>query len=128
LTCVVTGLQIGRILAGSHSTRRRALARPTIRVRWLGVCLSMSNGHYPSAAVAYQGVHFLIGYGVVLTAAFTLHHWTYGFLAVLLFALVKEFIIDIFGKEHDSFLSSLIDFAFYMIGAALAILVVLLTK
>jgi hypothetical protein len=47
----------------------------------------------------------------------------YGFLAVLVFALVKEFIIDIFGKEHDSFVSSLKDFTFYMVGAALGIVV-----
>jgi len=83
----------------------------------------MSNGNYPSPEVAYQGVHTLVGYGAVLTTAFRLHHWSYGFLAVLVFALVKEFIIDIFGKEHDSFLSSLKDFAFYMVGAAAAILV-----
>jgi hypothetical protein len=51
----------------------------------------MSNGNYPSPAVAYQGVHTLIGYGTVLTAALRLHHWTYGLVAVLLFALVKEF-------------------------------------
>jgi hypothetical protein len=31
---------------------------------------------------------------------------------------VKEFIIDIFGPEHDSFMSSLQDFTFYMVGAA----------
>jgi hypothetical protein len=31
---------------------------------------------------------------------------------VLAFALVKEFLIDIFGKEHDSFKSSLKDFTF----------------
>ncbi len=49
----------------------------------------MSNGNYPSPAVAYQGVHALIGYGAVLTAAFRLHHWTYGLLAVLAFALVR---------------------------------------
>ena len=83
----------------------------------------MSNGNYPSPDVAYQGVHALIGYGAVLTAAFRLHHWMYGFLAVLVFALVKEFIIDIFGKEHDSFVSSLKDFTFYMVGAALGIVV-----
>jgi hypothetical protein len=77
----------------------------------------MSNGHYPSPDVAYQAVHALIGYGAVVTAAFRLHHWTYGFLAVLGFALVKEFVIDIFGKEHDSFTSSLKDFTFYMVGA-----------
>ena len=47
----------------------------------------MSNGNYPSPAVAYQGVHALIGYGAVLTAAFRLHHWMYGFVAVLVFAL-----------------------------------------
>ena len=46
-----------------------------------------------------------------------------GFLAVLVFAVVKEFIIDIFGKEHDSFLSSLKDFTFYMVGAAIGIVV-----
>ncbi len=85
----------------------------------------MSNGNYPSPEVAYQGVHALIGYGVVLTAAFTLHRWIYGFLAVLAFSLVKEFIIDIFGKEHDSFISSLKDFAFYMLGALVGIVVVL---
>ena len=83
----------------------------------------MSNGNYPSPQVAYQGVHALIGYGAVVTAAFTLHHWLYGFLAVLAFALVKEFVIDIFGKEHDSFLSSLKDFAFYIVGAAVGIVV-----
>jgi len=83
----------------------------------------MSNGNYPSPGVAYQGVHTLIGYGAVLTAAFRLSHWTYGFFAVLVFALVKEFIIDIFGKEHDSFMSSLEDFAFYMVGAAAGIIV-----
>jgi len=43
---------------------------------------------------------------------------------VLVFGLVKEFIIDIFGKEHDSFMSSLQDFAFYMVGAAVGIIVV----
>ncbi len=58
-----------------------------------------------------------------MTAAFKLHHWTYGFLAVLAFALVKEFIIDIFGKEHDSFLSSLTDFTFYIVGAVVGIAV-----
>jgi hypothetical protein len=47
----------------------------------------------------------------------------YGFLAVVVFALVKEFIIDIFGKEHDSFVSSLKDFTFHMVGAALGIVV-----
>ncbi len=85
----------------------------------------MSNGHYPPPEVAYQGVHALIGYGAVLTAAFRFHHWTYGFLALLVFALVKEFVIDIFGKEHDSFKSSLKDFAFYMVGAAAGIVVAL---
>ena len=83
----------------------------------------MSNGHYPSPNVAYQGVHALIGYGTVVTAAFKLHHWTWGFLTVLVFGLVKEFIIDIFGKEHDSFMSSLQDFTFYMVGAAVGIVV-----
>ncbi len=83
----------------------------------------MSNGNYPSPAVAYQGVHALIGYGTVVTAAFRLHHWTWGFFAVLVFALVKEFVIDIFGKEHDSFLSSLTDFVFYMVGAGIGIVV-----
>jgi hypothetical protein len=83
----------------------------------------MRNGNYPSPDVAYQGVHALIGYGAVLTAAFRFHHWTYGFLAALAFALVKEFIIDIFGKEHDSFMSSLKDFTFYMVGAAVGIVV-----
>ena len=83
----------------------------------------MSNGNYPSAEVAYQAVHALLGYGAVLTAAFKFHHWTYGFLAVLGFALVKEFVVDMLGKEHDSFLSSLKDFAFYMAGAAVAIIV-----
>ena len=87
----------------------------------------MSNGHYPSANVAYQGVHALIGYGAVLTAAFKLHHAKWGFLAVLVFALIKEFIIDIFGAEHDSFKSSLQDFTFYMVGAALGILVAAVT-
>ena len=37
--------------------------------------------------------------------------------------MVKEFIIDIFGKEHDSFLSSLQDFTFYMVGAVVGIVV-----
>ena len=83
----------------------------------------MSNGHYPSPNVAYQGVHALIGYGAVTTAAFKLHHWHWGFLAVLTFGLVKEFIIDIFGPEHDSFLSSLQDFTFYMVGATVGIVV-----
>jgi hypothetical protein len=83
----------------------------------------MSNGNYPPPDVAYQGVHALIGYGAVLTAAFRFHHWTYGFFAVLAFALVKEFVIDMFGKEHDSFMSSLEDFAFYMVGAAVGIVV-----
>ena len=83
----------------------------------------MSNGNYPSPDIAYQGVHSLIGYAVVLTAAFRLQHWLYGFLAVLAFALVKEFIIDIFGKEHDSLLSSLKDFTFYMVGAVVGIVV-----
>lgn len=86
----------------------------------------MSNGNYPSPETAYQGVHALIGYGAVLTAAFTVHHWWYGFLAVLVFALVKEFLIDIFGKEHDSFRSSLKDFVFYMVGASAGIVVALL--
>lgn len=85
----------------------------------------MSNGNYPSPEVAYQGVHALIGYGAVLTAAFRLNNWMSGFLAVLVFALVKEFIIDIFGKERDSFMSSLKDFTFYMVGAAIGILVAL---
>ncbi len=81
----------------------------------------MSNGNYPSPNVAYQGVHALIGYAAVTTSAFKLHHWTWGFAAVVVFALIKEFIIDISGKEHDSFLSSLEDFAFYMVGAAVGI-------
>ena len=42
---------------------------------------------------------------------------------MLVFGLVKEFIIDIFGKEHDSFMSSLQDFTFYMVGAAVGIIV-----
>ncbi len=75
----------------------------------------MSNGNYPPPAVAYQA-HALIGYGAVLTAAYKLHHWTWGLLAVLVLALVKEFIIDILDKEHDSFLSSLKDFTFYIGG------------
>jgi hypothetical protein len=83
----------------------------------------MSDGRYPSPDVAYQAVHALIGYGAVLTSAFRLNHWTYGFLALLTFALVKEFIIDILGKEHDSFASSLKDFTFYMVGAAVGIVV-----
>ncbi len=87
----------------------------------------MSNGKYPSPELAYQGVHALIGYGAVLTAAFSLRHWSYGFIAVLIVALVKEFIIDIFGKEHDSFRSSLKDFTFYMIGAGVGIVVAVAT-
>jgi len=87
----------------------------------------VSNGHYPSPNAAYQGVHALIGYGAVLTAA-KLHHWTWGFLAVVVFGLVKEFIIDIFGKEHDSFLSSLQDFTFYMVGAVAGTIVVTVVK
>ena len=83
----------------------------------------MSNEHYPSPDFAYQGVHALIGYGTVLTAAFMFHHWIYGLLVLLVFALIKEFIIDIFGKEHDSFLSSLKDFTFYMVGAGIGIIV-----
>jgi hypothetical protein len=83
----------------------------------------MSNGNYPSPESAYQGVHALIGYGAVLTTALLFHHWRYGFLAVLVFALVKEFIIDIFGKERDPFLSSLKDFIFYMVGAGVGIIV-----
>jgi hypothetical protein len=86
----------------------------------------LSNGHYPSPNVAYQGVHALIGYGAVVTAAFKLHHWTWGFLAVLVFGLVKEFIIDIIGPEHDSFMSSLQDFTFYVVGAAGGIVVAFL--
>ncbi len=82
----------------------------------------MSNGNYPSPNVAYQGVHALIGYGVVTTSAFKLHHWTWGFAAVVVWALIKEFIIDILGKEHDSFLSSLEDFAFYMLGGVVGII------
>jgi hypothetical protein len=83
----------------------------------------VSNGHYPSPKVAYQGVHALIGYGAVVTAALKLHHAAWGFLAVLVFALIKEFIIDIFGAEHDSFKSSLQDFTFYMVGAVVGIIV-----
>jgi hypothetical protein len=83
----------------------------------------MSDGRYPSPDVAYQSVHALIGYGAVLTSAFRLNHWIYGFLALLTFALVKEFIIDILCKEHDSFASSLKDFTFYMVGAAVGIVV-----
>jgi hypothetical protein len=49
----------------------------------------MSNGNYPSPDFAYHGVHALIGYGAGLTAAFGFHPWTYGFLALLVFALVK---------------------------------------
>jgi hypothetical protein len=64
--------------------------------------------------MSHQGVHGPIGYGAVLTATLRFHDWTYGFLAVLAFAMIKEFIIDIFGKEHDSFLSSLKDFTFYV--------------
>lgn len=86
----------------------------------------MSNGHYPSPNVAYQGVHALIGYGVVMTAAFKFHHWSWGFAVVVLWALVKEFIIDIFGKEHDSLLSSLEDFAFYIVGAGAGAVVAVL--
>ena len=52
----------------------------------------MSNGNYPSPDVAYQGVHALIGYGAVPTAAFKLHHWMYSFVVVLFFGLAKEFI------------------------------------
>ncbi len=83
----------------------------------------MSNGNYPPPNVAYQGVHGLIGYGVVLTSAFKLHHWTWGFAAVVVWALIKEFIIDIFGKEHDAFRSSLEDFAFYIVGGVVGIIV-----
>jgi len=46
-----------------------------------------------------------------------------GFLAVLVIGLVKEFVIDIFGKEHDTFMSSLKDFTFYMVGAAAGMVV-----
>ena len=81
----------------------------------------MSNGNYPSPAVAYQAVHALIGYAAVVTAAFKFHHPIYGFLGLLAFAVVKEFVIDIFGKEKDSFLSSLTDFAFYIIGGGIGI-------
>jgi hypothetical protein len=79
-----------------------------------------------SPNVAYQGVHALIGYRAVVTAAFKLHHWTWSFLAVLVFGLVKEFIIDIIGPEHDSFMSSLQDFTFYVVGAAGGIVVAFL--
>ena len=47
---------------------------------------------------------------------------------MLVFGLVKEFIIDIFGKEHESFLSSLQDFRFYMVGAAVGIIVVTVVR
>lgn len=92
-------------------------------IRSLRHGLGMSNGHYPSPNTAYQGVHSLIGYGAVLTSAHKFHHAAWGFVAVLVFALIKEFVIDIFGPEHDSFQSSLQDFTFYMVGAAVGIIV-----
>ena len=45
---------------------------------------------------------------------------------MLAFGLVKEFFVDIFGAEHDSFLSGLQDFTFYMVGAAVGIVVAVL--
>ena len=47
---------------------------------------------------------------------------------MLVFGLVKEFITDICGKEHDSFMSSLQDFTFYMVGAGVGIIVVVVTS
>jgi hypothetical protein len=38
-------------------------------------------------------------------------------------AELTQFIIDIFGTEHDSFASSLKDFTFYMVGATVGIVV-----
>ncbi len=83
----------------------------------------MSNGDYPSPELAYQGVHALIGYGAVLTGAVLFHRWSYGLVTVLVFSFIKEFIIDIFGKEHDTFISSVKDFTFYVVGAAVGIVV-----
>ena len=40
----------------------------------------------------------------------------------------REYIIDIFGKEHDSFMSSLQDFAFYMVGGVGGIIVVTVVR
>lgn len=76
----------------------------------------------PSAAYLARAVHLLAGaLLVMLDAAHGAYPW-YAVFGVMVGAAIKEFTLDIYVIEHDSFAGSLEDWFFYVVGAVLAVL------
>lgn len=69
----------------------------------------------PSAQVDAQTCHFFVAMWAMAQARDWKWRWAGAFAAVIGFAVFKEFVFDII-VEGDSFPSSSLDAAFYMIG------------
>lgn len=89
-------------------------------------CLFLSGGTLDFSAWInkwiFQFTH--VGWGGFLTLALQLHFW-WGFLAVVAFAAVKEFVFDPLTKSTapcGSTQSDRIDFLFFGIGVALGLI------
>lgn len=69
--------------------------------------------------------HCAAGYGIVLTPLVfgqTLRHLLYGLIAVNIWALLKEFVVDVLTKDQ-AWRNCIEDYRNYMIGAVIATIV-----
>jgi hypothetical protein len=83
---------------------------------------------YPSADLDAQFAHALAGSTAVFGVEALWHgHWCVGWMAIFVFAALKEFIFDEL-VEGQPFSANLRDFGFYMLGAAVASTAVLLRR
>jgi hypothetical protein len=74
----------------------------------------------PSSNFLAQNTHILGASSIVLFCALQGWNFWIGFGIVVAWALVKEFILDLFVIEHDTLEGSLEDFLMYLLGAVLA--------
>jgi hypothetical protein len=79
-----------------------------------------SGGWLPSQQVLAQEVHFAFGLGITFAArALGFPAW-WGALAIIVVDLIKESTFDQWIEKQPLFTDGLVDWSFYIIGAALA--------
>lgn len=85
------------------------------------------NEQYLAQVGHFLGGAWLIGLSVIF---FGFHWWWVAWAVVLILSSVKEFWYDTtYSKgEHDSLSDSVMDWAFYQVGAGIATLVMLLAQ
>jgi hypothetical protein len=74
----------------------------------------------PSPNYLAQNTHILGASSIVLFCALQGWNFWIGLGIVLVWALIKEFVLDLFVIEHDTLEGSDLDFLMYVIGATIA--------